>query len=60
MDKTINVLELADILATKEMERLYGERWLFEDTDGVMRVKPEFEEEFNFYYDYYYDNIVNL
>jgi hypothetical protein len=60
MEKTINVLELADELATKEMLRLYGEGWLFEDTDGVFRVKEGFEEEFNFFYDYYYDSIVNL
>lgn len=60
MDKTINVLELADVLATKEMEKLYGGGWLFEDTDGVLRIELDFEEEFNYYYEYYYGNIVDL
>lgn len=60
MDKTINVLELADELATKEMLKLHGEDWLFEDVDGVFRIKENFENDFNFFYDYYYDSIVNL
>ena len=60
MDKTINVLELADVLATQHMMAIHEEDWLFEDTDGVLRIKLDFEEEFNSFYDFYYDNIVNL
>ena len=60
MEKTINVLELADVLATQNMNAIHEEDWVFEDTDGVFRIKPEFEDEFNNFYDHYFDNIVNL
>jgi hypothetical protein len=60
MEKTINVLELADVLATQNMNSIHEDEWTFEDTDGVYRIKPEHEDEFNNLYDFYYNEIVNL
>ena len=66
MEKTINVLELADALAEKALARIWEdeeERWenvFVEEENGDLRYCAEAQDIFNFWYGYYFDIIDNL
>ena len=66
MEKTINVLELVDILAEKALARQWediddrGENVFVEEENGDLRYCAEAQEIFNYWYNYYFDIIDEL
>lgn len=68
MQITINALELAEGLAHQSLldeisliEDLEDEKTLYNfDENGVGNYKPEYQDIFNRWYDYYFESITNL
>jgi hypothetical protein len=63
MNKTINVVELASVLAHERMKLELGvsedEAWV-DDTEYCLIYMPEAQDTFNQWYDYYYTQIEQI